>query len=72
MTKDNFLKRVQALPADAEIAAIIWTDVDVRTYAREQGVKLTKKQAKEITGNIHRSADCSIGINWDVIASHIL
>lgn len=49
-----------------------WSLTDIKDQANERlDVQLTDKQAIEISENISRTHDATIGINWDVINCHI-
>lgn len=48
-----------------------WSWEDVMGQAKDDGVKITKKEAKEILRFIDMEADASVGINWEVISDFI-
>lgn len=50
---------------------IVWTTEDIIYQAEIMGKMLTEEQAEAILYKIERYHDASIGINWDVIGSHI-
>lgn len=51
---------------------ITWSTYDVLVKAQEMGIELTEARANFILLQMERYHDASIGINWDVIESHIL
>jgi hypothetical protein len=50
---------------------IYWHTEDVLALAKEINIELTEQEADKIMGDIERYQDASIGINWDVIRTHI-
>jgi hypothetical protein len=50
-----------------EIIVERWSIEDVIDRAKERGIKLSKKVAKEILYQIDHKHDACNGINWDVI-----
>ncbi len=48
-----------------------WDIDDVMSQAKEDDVDITEEEAKEILATIKRRHDASIGINWEVISTHI-
>lgn len=65
------LKAVRNILLDPDWVCIPWHVDDIFTEAREHGHSLTHVQAREILYDVIGSHDCSIGINWDTIASVI-
>jgi hypothetical protein len=51
--------------------AIGWSRDDVLAIANESDIELTDEEADEVLKGIIRAHDASIGINWDVISSHL-
>ena len=51
--------------------SIIWCVDDVIWQAKERGIKIGKKQAREVLQLLERKHDANIGINWDVIDYYI-
>jgi hypothetical protein len=47
--------------------SIIWHIDDVIHCAKDNGIKITKKQAREVLECLRNEHDATIGINWDVI-----
>lgn len=56
---------------DPDKIDITWTTDDVLAQANEDGVELTQEEAREILADLRRRHDASIGINWQVISTHI-
>lgn len=50
---------------------ISWCTDDVIYQAEIMGIPLTEEQADAILDNVDRYHDATIGINWDVIGTHI-
>lgn len=50
---------------------VSWHIEDVLTYARDNGYKITRKQASDVLDDMLNNHDATIGINWDVIDFHI-
>ena len=50
---------------------ITWHIDDVLSRAKETDMDITEEQAKDILQSIKHNHDASIGINWDVIDSHL-
>lgn len=55
----------------SRVISIKWSTDDVLHQAKEDSVELTEEQAIEILEILDRKHDATIGINWDVISSHI-
>ena len=53
-----------------ETILIKWGTEDVIDRAKERGIRVGKKKAREILANVKRRHDCNEGINWDVIDAH--
>lgn len=54
-----------------DVISSSWCVDDVLQQAKEDEVKLSRKQAKDILSRIEQHHDASIGINWTVISNHI-
>lgn len=50
---------------------IFWCTEDIIGQADMMGIKLTEEQADAILDNVEHYHDASIGVNWDVIVTHI-
>jgi hypothetical protein len=50
---------------------IEWCIDDVLYTAKEEGVRLTRKQASEVLSSLLHDHDASIGVNWDTIRETI-
>jgi hypothetical protein len=50
---------------------ILWCTEDIIWQADMMGIKLTEEQADAILDNVEHYHDATIGVNWDVIATHI-
>jgi hypothetical protein len=51
--------------------AIIWHVDDILDRAKEYSPQLSWEEAQKVLGNIERYHDASVGINWEVIDTHI-
>jgi len=56
---------------NGEAIVIIWCATDVKERAKEKGIELTQEKVKNILESMKRRHDACIGINWDVIDTHI-
>lgn len=54
-----------------KIITIKWSFYDIMSYAETLGISISEDQAQEILYNVWHQQDASIGINWDVIETHI-
>jgi len=50
---------------------INWCIEDVLETAKNEHIKLTRKQAGEVLDKCLADHDATIGVNWDVISYHI-
>jgi predicted P-loop ATPase/GTPase len=46
---------------------VVWLIYDVISRAKEQGIKVSRKQANDVLEMIDHNHDCNIGITWDVL-----
>jgi hypothetical protein len=53
------------------VAVAIWCEDDVIELAREEGIKCSRKRAREIINEIDRKQDASMGISWDTIRFYL-
>ena len=53
------------------IAVAIWCEDDVLELAMEEGIKCTRKRAREIIDDVDRKHDASTGITWDTISVYL-
>lgn len=53
------------------VAAAIWCEDDVLKLAREEGIKCSRKRAREIIDKVDRKQDASMGISWDTIRVYL-
>jgi len=51
--------------------AIVWRIEDVIDRAESRDITLTNEQAQLILEQMYKKHDANIGINWDVIDTHI-
>ena len=52
--------------------SITWSSDDIKDYAeQEMGIDLSDDEADEILETVICRHDCIVGINWDVIRTHI-
>lgn len=50
-----------------DFISIEWHIEDVKSRAKERGIKVTDAQSREILEYIERKHDANIGVNWEVI-----
>jgi hypothetical protein len=53
------------------VAVAIWCEDDVLELAKEEGIKCSRKRAREIIDEIDRKQDCELGISWDTIRVYL-
>ena len=53
------------------VAVAIWCEDDVLGYAKQIGVKCSRKRAREIIGKMDRKQDCELGITWTTIDCYL-
>jgi len=70
LIKDQ-IARLKKMNPEAEIASSIWTTDDVFSQAESIDVEITEEQAVEVIRIVQSKQDASIGINWEVIETHI-
>ena len=51
--------------------ALFWSSVDVIETAKNSGFKLTEDQAKDILQIVDKRHDANIGVDWEVLDTHI-
>lgn len=54
-----------------ETISLDWSIGDVRSVAEDMDVELSILDAADILQDIYRNHDASIGVNWEVIRTHI-
>ena len=62
---------MHASDSNPDVINISWHVDDVLGRATECETPLTTEQAREILANVKRYHDATLGINWDVIDTHI-
>ena len=53
------------------VAVAIWCEDDVLELAIEEGIKCSRKRAREIIDKIDRKQDCELGISWNTISDYL-
>jgi len=53
------------------VAVAIWCEDDVLGLAEEEGIKCSRKRAREIIDEIDRKQDATMGISWDTIRVYL-
>ncbi len=53
------------------VAVAIWCEDDVMELAMEEGIKCSRKCAREIIDEIDRKQDCELGISWTTIRVYL-
>lgn len=66
-TPQEIKKAREVLASAGYFVENLWTDFDIIHRAKENGIKVSKKQAKEIMGIMGRRHDANNGVNWDFI-----
>lgn len=61
----DFIRNVAVDRADYAVDE--WSIDDVIDRAKEQGKRVTKKQARKVINLIDRKTDANVGINWDML-----
>lgn len=56
---------------DENTINVVWSVEDVQEQAKDDDVKITEEEAREILHYIKKNHDASIGINWEVITQAI-
>ena len=57
--------------SDLDTILISWNTDDVIERSNELETALTRDQARVVLSNVASGHDANIGINWDVIDTHI-
>lgn len=52
---------------DTEIVNAIWLGDDIRQYAEELGIEITKEQVTHVIEWLDHNWDADLGINWNTI-----
>ena len=53
------------------VAVAIWCEDDVLELAKEEGIKCSRKRAREIIDEIDGKQDCELGISWTTIRVYL-
>ena len=53
------------------VAVAIWCEDDVLELAMEEGIKCSRKHAREIIDEIDHKHDATMGISWDTIRIYL-
>jgi precorrin-6B methylase 2 len=65
--KEGDTKRALKLLESPDTIFIEWSIEDVIEVAKQQKMRVTNKQAREVLSNIERHHDASLGVNWMTI-----
>lgn len=67
------LEKVIGIIKDPNYLFMSWHVDDVFAVVEDRfdSVEFSQEEAQQVLENMHRSHDASIGVNWDVIESHI-
>lgn len=71
MRVKDLIKHLKTYDPDTPIAYDLWLPEDIQDCASNIGITLSLTDASFILDGINSRKDCSIGINWDVIETHI-
>ncbi len=66
-TVEEAKHRLDLVPKGHQVAVAIWEEEDVLGYAKQVGLKCSRKLAREVIDEIDRKQDCELGINWMTI-----
>ena len=69
-TATQAIKRLRGLNRQ-HIAVAIWCEDDVIERAKENGIRIGRRQAREIIDRVDHHQDCTIGITWDTLDYYI-
>jgi hypothetical protein len=53
------------------VAVAIWCEDDVLELAKEEGIRCSRKRAREIIDEIDRKQDAELGISWTTIRVYL-
>jgi hypothetical protein len=53
------------------VAVAIWCEDDVLELAKEEGIRCSRKHAREIINEIDHKQDCELGISWTTIRVYL-
>jgi hypothetical protein len=53
------------------VAVAIWCEDDVLELAKEEGIKCSRKRAREIIDEIDHKQDAETGISWNTIRLYL-
>ena len=56
---------------EGHVAVAIWSEEDVLGYAKQIGIKCSRKRAREIIDEMDRRHDCELGITWMTIDCYL-
>jgi hypothetical protein len=67
------LKTIELLKSfeNQHVAVAIWCEDDVLELAEEEGIKCSRKRAREIIDAIDRKQDAETGISWNTIRLYL-
>jgi hypothetical protein len=57
---------------DKNTIAILWGVEDVQTQANVRGLKLTRKECRQVLEECLNSHDATLGLSWDILDHHIV
>lgn len=70
MKVKDLIKRLEEnYDQEDEIVYDLWTTDDIQGYGGD--ITLTEEDANKILKSINNDKDANVGINWDVVESHI-
>jgi hypothetical protein len=64
---EGYLNDIEA----GDAVAAIWTTYDILSMAKKMNVSLTHVEARDVLSNILTHYNATLGVNWDVIQTHI-
>jgi len=70
-TVKEVIEHLKKYPEDLHVAVAIWQEDDVIEFAKENDIKVTRKQAQDIIDRMDRKQDCTMGITWTTIECYL-
>jgi hypothetical protein len=63
-TVAEVIEHLNGYPKDMHVAVHIWQPEDFKFVAKEEGIKLTKKDIDKIIDDVHNHISSEYGITW--------
>jgi hypothetical protein len=72
MRVKDLIEKLNRMSPDAHIAYDLWTKADVEEVADMNDRQYSDEQINDIIDTINCKKDASVGINWDVVETHVM